>query len=118
MSDEVPVLVGHAGLWSCSTKLPVRAVIHLSLPKSVEQYYQEARTRRTRWQPSIAFCCGRTRCWLLAYFIDQVTDPAEKQRAWQRYHEICGYVQSGTCRHRQICLHFGENTQVGFVRCL
>jgi ATP-dependent DNA helicase RecQ len=45
---------------------------------------------------------------LLAYFIEQVTDPAEKERAWQRYHTIRRFVESDSCRHRQICLHFGE----------
>jgi ATP-dependent DNA helicase RecQ len=45
---------------------------------------------------------------LLAHFTDQLTDPAEKQRAWQRYHEIRGFVEAQTCRHSQICSHFGE----------
>jgi ATP-dependent DNA helicase RecQ len=38
-----------------------------------------------------------------------LTDPAEKQRAWQRYHEIRDFVEGQTCRHHQICSHFGEN---------
>jgi ATP-dependent DNA helicase RecQ len=46
---------------------------------------------------------------LLAYFIGQIGDPAEKDRAWQRYRQIKDFVESTTCRHRQICLHFGEN---------
>ena len=46
---------------------------------------------------------------MLAYFIDQIEDSDEKERAWQRYRDICGYAQSRLCRHRQICLHFGES---------
>jgi len=45
---------------------------------------------------------------LLAHFIEQVSDAAEKQRAWQRYHEIRGFAESSRCRHLQICRHFGE----------
>ena len=45
---------------------------------------------------------------LLAYFADQIVDPAEKERAWQRYHTIRRFAESTDCRHRQICLHFGE----------
>ena len=45
---------------------------------------------------------------MLAYFADQIVDPAEKERAWQRYHAIRRFAESNDCRHRQICLHFGE----------
>src|SRR5262249_45206234 len=87
----------------------VRSVIHLSLPKSVEQYYQEAGRAGRDGQPSDCVLLWQKRdVGLLAHFIDQIVDPAEKQRSWQRYHEICRYAQSSACRHRQICLHFGE----------
>src|SRR6202043_290557 len=45
---------------------------------------------------------------LHAYFIGQITDPKEKERSWQRYHEIRDFVESKTCRHLRICTHFGE----------
>jgi ATP-dependent DNA helicase RecQ len=46
---------------------------------------------------------------LLTYFIDQIADPAEKNRAWQRYHQVVDFVERGKCRHLQICSHFGES---------
>jgi ATP-dependent DNA helicase RecQ len=109
MSDETPVLVGTLAFGLGINKAAVRAVIHLALPKSVEQYYQEAgRAGRDGltadclmlWQPKDAG--------LLAFFIDKLRDPAERERAWERYHAIRRFAESGRCRHRQICLHFGE----------
>jgi len=46
---------------------------------------------------------------LHAFFIGQINDPQEKERAWQRYHQIRDFVESRTCRHQRICGHFGEN---------
>jgi ATP-dependent DNA helicase RecQ len=109
MSDEVRVLVGTIAFGLGINKAGVRAVIHLALPKSIEQYYQEAgRAGRDGLPADCVLLWRRRDTGLLAYFIGLLTDEAEKERGWQRYHEILGYAESKTCKHLQICRHFGE----------
>ncbi len=109
MAEEVHVLVGTIAFGLGINKPNVRAVIRLGLPDSIEQFYQETGRAGRDGLPADCFLFWQKKDNALhAFFINQIGDSQEKDRAWQRYYRMQEFVAAKGCRQKNICEHFGE----------
>src|SRR5579884_4297 len=116
MLDEVRVIVCTIAFGLGINKPSVRCVIHLALPKGLEQYYQEAgRAGRDGLPADCVLLWRKGDAGTQAFFIKQISDEQERERAWRRYYDIRDYAESNECRQVRICKHFGETPK--WERC-
>ncbi|HXV06178.1 MAG TPA: ATP-dependent DNA helicase RecQ [Solirubrobacterales bacterium] len=118
MADEVDVVVATNAFGMGVDKAGVRSVWHMTIPTSLEAYYQEAGRAGRDGQPARAVLLamradlGR----LVRFNEERAGDPElaiAHERGWRDYRTIKAFIYSDRCRRRQVLDHFGDREAGG-----
>ena len=109
LSGQTPVICATIAFGMGIDKPDIRLVAHLDMPSSIESYYQETGRAGRDGQPSECLLFYTKGVWhQQMFFINQLTDDAERQQRINRLRTMMNFCEQPQCRWARILQYFGE----------
>lgn len=118
VNGSVDIMVATIAFGMGIDKSNIRFVVHMSIPKTLESYYQEiGRAGRDGLKSEVLLLYANADLLLLGKFISDLEDDNYKTLAYQKLNIIKQYAYKETCRHQILSQYFGDNIKECKTQC-
>ncbi|WP_457608056.1 DNA helicase RecQ [Nitratifractor sp.] len=118
IADRIETVVATVAFGMGIDKSNIRYVTHMTLPKSVENYYQEiGRAGRDGLASETLLLFGAQDLAMQRQFLEQLPEGDYKRYAYGKLETLWRLVSGEECRHRALAAYFGEEIGACGERC-
>jgi len=118
VSDNLNIVVATIAFGMGIDKSNIRFVVHMNLPKTLENYYQEiGRAGRDGLESTTLLLFSSADILQQKSFIQELPDSPYKDNAFTKIETISRYANSESCRHQQIAAYFHDKIDICGNKC-
>ena len=118
VADELDIVVATIAFGMGIDKSNIRFVVHMNLPKTLENFYQEiGRAGRDGLEAKTLLLFSTADIVQQKSFIEDLPDSPYKENAFEKINTISRFANSESCRHQQIATYFHDNIKPCSDKC-
>lgn len=109
LHDQTTLMVATVAFGMGVHKPDIRFIVHLDMPRTIEQYYQEiGRAGRDGLPAECLLLYGMQDLFVYKSFLEQTEDPAVRQQMKVKMDSMYKFCTSVKCRRFELLRYFGE----------
>ncbi len=118
LNDEINIVVATIAFGMGIDKSNIRFVVHTSMPKTIENYYQEiGRAGRDGLESETLLLYTKADEISRLAMMDDIQNPEYKQILAQKLHAMYLFSNNSTCRHQSIASYFDDRIEPCESKC-